>query len=176
MAKSKQLWYGTWATAWGPMGGVRSGKGLVRIVLPHYQMDQLEQLLAWEHQGAVRDDASFADVVSLCRDYFNRKVVDFSAVACDLPGGFAGVVLGACRSIPYGRTTSYSKLAKDIGRDDAARAVAAALGKNALPLVVPCHRVTYNDGTLGGFSAEGGTALKQRMLDLERAVYGASGV
>jgi len=45
--------------------------------------------------------------------------------------------------------------------------VAAALGKNPLPLVVPCHRVLYSDGRLGGFSAAGGVELKRRMLASE---------
>jgi methylated-DNA-[protein]-cysteine S-methyltransferase len=151
------------------MGGVASEAGLARIILPHYEMRDLEALIQWEHQEARRDDGAFEQVSQLCRDYFNAKTPDFSAVACDLPGGFAGVVLKACREIPYGQTLSYSQLAMTIGREDAARAVAAALGKNPIPLVVPCHRVTYADGKLGGFSAEGGVEFKRRMLDLERS-------
>ena len=54
-----------------------------------------------------------------------------------------------------------------IDRPDSARAVATAMSKNALPLVVPCHRVVYADGRPGGFSAAGGPELKERMLRLE---------
>ena len=64
------------------------------------------------------------------------------------------------------------KLARKIGREDAARAVATAMSKNPIPLVVPCHRVIYASGLPGGFSAEGGEALKVRMLELERSSRG----
>jgi len=166
---ANKLCYDVWPTAWGPMGAVAGPKGLVRVVLPHYQFDDLLELLAWEHKGSVRDKRPFARLVELSRSYFGGKGADFGEVACDLPGesGFSGKVLRACRAIPYGRTTSYGRLAMEIGREDAARAVATALSKNKIPLVVPCHRVTYSDGRPGGFSAPGGAAMKQRMLELE---------
>lgn len=168
--KSSSLFWDVWPTAWGAMGAMASATGLRRIVLPHYQPKDLEQLLAWEHQGAVREAKPFETLKQLSQAYFSAHRADFSAVACDLPaeGTFGGKVLRACRQVPYGSTRNYGYLAEQIGQADAARAVAAALGKNCLPLVIPCHRVTYADGRLGGFSAPGGIALKQRMLDLER--------
>lgn len=164
--------YAVWATAWGPMGGVMTAAGLRRIILPHYQADQLGDLLRWEFPGARRDEKPFEELIALCRDYFNAGRVDFSGVRCDLPSqrSFAGKVLRACAGIGYGQTRSYGSLAEQIGRPDAARAVAAALGKNLTPLVIPCHRVTYADGRAGGFSAEGGPELKKRLLALEQKV------
>ena len=163
-------WFAAWATAWGPMGAVAGERGLRRVVLPHYEMKDLLALLAWEHSAAVQDEAPFAPVIALTRDYFNGRAVDFAAVACDLPeeGSFSGKVLRALRAIPYGQTRTYSLLAQQIGCPDASRAVGAAVGKNPLPLVVPCHRVIRAGGGLGGFSAPGGVDVKQRMLDLER--------
>lgn len=168
--KISSLYWDVWPTAWGAMGAVASASGLRRIVLPHYQPKDLEQLLAWEHQGSIRDAKPFETFGQLSQAYFSARRVDFSAIACDMPaeGTLGGKVLRACRQIPYGSTRNYGYLAEQIGQPDAARAVAAALGKNSLPLVIPCHRVTYADGRLGGFSAPGGTALKQRMLDLEK--------
>ena len=168
--RDESLSYDVWATAWGPMGAVASPAGIRRVVLPHYQFDDLVALLAWEHTGAARSEARFEALLRLSRDYFNARPVDFGDVICDLPGesSFAGIVLRACRKIPYGRTMSYSALAREIGREDAARAVATAMGKNPIPLVVPCHRVTYADGRAGGFSAPGGPELKRRMLELEK--------
>lgn len=165
----KTLYFSAWPTAWGPMGGVMGPAGLERIILPHYQLKDLLELLAWEHQGAVRDDKPFEPLIALCRDYFNGKVVSFDTIACAVPAEttLGGLVLRACRAIPYGQTRSYHALAQIIDRPDSARAVAAALGKNSIPLVIPCHRVTYADGSLGGFSATGGVQIKQRMLDLE---------
>jgi methylated-DNA-[protein]-cysteine S-methyltransferase len=151
------------------MGGVAGADGLRVIVLPHYQADELAQLLAWEHPGSVPEEAPFAQVIELSRKYFNGQAVDFSDLPCDLPGerAFAGIVLRACRRIAYGQTTTYGQMAKEMGRPEASRAVAGALAKNPLPLVVPCHRVTYSGGGLGGFSAPGGVDVKRRMLALE---------
>jgi methylated-DNA-[protein]-cysteine S-methyltransferase len=166
--------YAVWPTAWGPMGAAAGARGVCRVVLPHYPADQLRDLLAWEYPQAVHEEGLLADLIALSRDYFNAKRVDFAPIACDLPaeGSFAGKVLRACRSIPYGQTRSYHDLAEMIGCGDAARAVAAALSRNALPLVVPCHRVTYADGRCGGFSSPGGEATKKRLLELERSVAG----
>ena len=169
--KSNDTHYDVWTTAWGPIGAVAGPRQLRRIVLPHYSPDDLQALLAWQCPAAVRDAGPFELLTSLTREYINGKVVDFAEIQCELPAetSFSGKVLRACRDIPHGRTVSYSALADRIGRSEAPRAVAGALSRNAIPLVIPCHRVTYRDGRLGGFSAEGGLALKQRMLDMEAA-------
>jgi methylated-DNA-[protein]-cysteine S-methyltransferase len=165
------LFYSVFPTAAGPIGAVAGDDGLLRVVLPHYQRDELLAILAFEHAEA-RLDAQhpvLADLANLSQAYFNAQPVSFNDLPCKLPGeaSFGGMVLRACREIPYGQTVSYSHLARTIGREDAARAVATTLGKNVIPLVIPCHRVTYADGRLGGFSAEGGVDLKRRMLVLE---------
>ena len=161
----------------GPMGGVRGPDGLRRIILPHYAMDDLRALLAWEHAGAAADDAAFEDVAALCRAYFNRQAVDFADVPCDLSavGPFARRILQTCRTIPYGQTRTYTQLALMAKEDGKQRAAAQALGANPVPLVIPCHRVVAAGGGLGGFTAEGGADLKKRLLDLERAVAGSGG-
>jgi len=162
--------YAAWTTAWGPMGAVADGAGLTRVVLPHYRMDDLAALLAWEHPGASPDEEPFAAFMELSRAYFNAKPVGFPAIPCQLPPerSFSGQVLRACRAIPHGQSVSYGELARRIGQEEAARAVATALSRNPTPLVIPCHRVTYSNGQPGGFSAEGGPALKQRLLALEK--------
>lgn len=166
--------YAVWPTSWGVMGAVAGPRGLTRVVLPHYQRKDLLALLAWEHQGAVLDEAPFQAFIRASTDYFAARPADFSAVLVDLPGEdtFFGKVYRACQAVPPGRQVSYRELAIEIDQPDAARAVATALGKNPTPLVVPCHRIIYSSGGLGGFSAEGGLALKQRMLDLEAAKKG----
>jgi len=60
-------------------------------------------------------------------------------------------------------------VALEMGRPGAERAVAGALARNPLPLIVPCHRVVRSDGGMGGFSAPGGVAMKEAMLRLEGA-------
>lgn len=151
------------------MGAVAGPGGLRRVELPHYQPSDLNDLLKWHHPGARRDEEPLGRLIELCSAYFNGRAVDFSQIACDLPaaGTFGGKVLRACRTILHGQTRSYVSLADQIGAPDSARAVAAALGRNPVPLVVPCHRVIYADGRAGGFSAPGGVELKRRMLQLE---------
>ena len=63
------------------------------------------------------------------------------------------------------RTVSYQELAVAIGRPKAVRAVGAANGANPIPIIIPCHRVIGNDGSLTGIG--GGLPLKKRLLELE---------
>ena len=168
---AQDLTYAVWPTAWGAMGALAEAGRISRVILPHYSPGDLDDLVRWEHPGCVKDDAPMAAFIDLSRAYFNGRAVDFGKLDCLLQAesSFAGIVLRACRQIPHGQTVSYSHLARTIGREDAARAVATALGKNAVPLIIPCHRVTYADGRAGGFSAAGGVDLKTRMLALESA-------
>ena len=68
--------------------------------------------------------------------------------------------------IPYGRTISYGRLARRLGKPGAARAVGTANGRNPLPIVIPCHRVIGSDGSLTGYG--GGLRFKRALLELER--------
>jgi methylated-DNA-[protein]-cysteine S-methyltransferase len=78
---------------------------------------------------------------------------------------FQKKVWHALREIPFGKTRSYSDLAKTLGSPKACRAVGAANGKNPLSIVIPCHRVIATDGTLSGFA--GGLDAKATLLTLE---------
>lgn len=69
--------------------------------------------------------------------------------------------------IPYGKTFSYSDIAKKIKNDKAVRAVGTANGRNPISLIVPCHRVIAADGTLGGYA--GGLEIKEKLLRLEQS-------
>ena len=78
-----------------------------------------------------------------------------------------------CR-IPKGETVTYKELAKKIGRPEAVRAVANAVGANPMPArlnsrsggapLIPCHRVVRSDGMLGGYSGKGGVKTKRALL------------
>jgi methylated-DNA-[protein]-cysteine S-methyltransferase len=76
-------------------------------------------------------------------------------------------VYDALRQVRVGETVGYGELAALAGAPGAARAVGQAVGKNPLPIVVPCHRVLASGGKVGGFSAFGGLATKRRMLAIE---------
>lgn len=74
----------------------------------------------------------------------------------------------ALQRLPFGETVSYGELASRIDAPAACRAVGAAVGRNPLLLLLPCHRVLGRDGTLRGFAA--GTALKHALLEFERRI------
>ena len=84
-------------------------------------------------------------------------------------GPFERSVYEVTRAIPPGETLTYGEVARRIGEPGAARAVGQALGANPLPIVIPCHRVLGAGGQLVGFSANGGTETKRRMLLIEGA-------
>lgn len=69
--------------------------------------------------------------------------------------------------IPSGQSCSYAELARRLGQPRAARAVGAAVGRNPLSVIVPCHRVVGSDGSLTGYA--GGLPRKQALLQLEGA-------
>lgn len=77
----------------------------------------------------------------------------------------------ALRSIPFGATRTYSEVAKQLGQPKAIRAVARACATNPTSIVVPCHRVIREDGTLAGY--RWGLARKQRLLEQERRAANA---
>lgn len=99
-------------------------------------------------------------------DYLAGRRRTFS-VPLDLRQGtpFQQSVWQALRQIPYGASASYGELATRIGRPAAVRAVGAAVGRNPLSIVVPCHRVLGADGALTGYA--GGLARKTALLQLE---------
>ena len=80
---------------------------------------------------------------------------------------FQKKVWNEIKKIPKGRTTSYKQIAIAIGHPKAARAVANACGKNPNPIITPCHRVIASDGTIVGYSAEGGVNTKRALLAKE---------
>jgi len=76
-----------------------------------------------------------------------------SSLPLDLSGvsPFTRKVLQAARTIPYGKTVSYARLAAMAGNPAGVRAAASVMRSNPFPLVVPCHRVIRSDGSPGGF-------------------------
>lgn len=101
-------------------------------------------------------------------EYFAGRRAFFS-----VPVDFAGLrpfqrqVLALTHHIPFGETRTYSWIARRIGHPDAVRAVGTALGRNPLPILVPCHRVLRSDGGLGGYAF--GLDTKRGLIGLERA-------
>ncbi len=99
---------------------------------------------------------------------------DLSAIELDMDGvpPFHRRVYALARTIAPGETMSYGEIAAQLGAAGSARAVGQALARNPFAIVVPCHRVLAAGGKVGGFSANGGTTTKLRLLSIERARTG----
>ena len=80
---------------------------------------------------------------------------------------FQKKVWNEIKAIPKGTTKSYKQIAIAIGHPKAARAVANACSKNPNPIITPCHRVIASDGSIGGYTAEGGVNAKRALLAQE---------
>ena len=98
--------------------------------------------------------------------YFAGTLRQFSLALAPQGTPFQQAVWRALQDIPYGETTSYGALARQLGKPQAARAVGAANGQNPLALVIPCHRVVGSTGKLIGYA--GGLDIKQALLAFER--------
>jgi methylated-DNA-[protein]-cysteine S-methyltransferase len=115
----------------------------------------------------VRGDRKNQKILTQLKRYLKRELKHFDC-PLDMRGtSFEKKVWSALKKIPYGTTRSYKDIAKNIGHPKAFRAVGNANGCNAIPLIVPCHRVIESNGGLGGFGH--GLKVKKRLLDLERA-------
>ncbi len=101
---------------------------------------------------------------------------DLRDIMLDLEGvpDFDRRVYATAREVPPGDTITYGELAQRLGDAQLARAVGQALGANRFAIVVPCHRVLAAHGGAGGFSAPGGLRTKLRLLEIERARFGAA--
>jgi methylated-DNA-[protein]-cysteine S-methyltransferase len=112
-----------------------------------------------------RDPQRLAEALGQLEEYFAGRRRTFDLPLAPAAGGLDRDVRRALLAIPHGRTLSYGELADTVGRPDRIRAVAAANGRNRLPIVVPCHRVIGADGSLVGY--RGGLTMKRALLDLE---------
>lgn len=99
-------------------------------------------------------------------EYFLKKRQEFSLELAPQGTMFQKRVWAALAKIPYGRVVTYGQIAAAIGQPTAVRAAASAVGKNPLPIVLPCHRVVAAKG-LGGFAW--GLSAKRTLLETEGA-------
>ncbi len=98
--------------------------------------------------------------------YFRGRLKEFRQATRFAQGtAFEQRIWLALREVPYGETRTYKWIAERAGSPKAVRAAGQALGRNPLPLVLPCHRILASDGTIGGFSS--GVEVKKRLLGLE---------
>lgn len=162
-------------TAIGTCGVAWSDAGLARVQLPETTSTAAEARLARIGGGAVKATAPYpeaiANLVADIQALLRGERIDFSSVRLDLARlpDFDRRVYDITRAIPAGATLTYGDVATKLGDIGLSRAVGQALGRNPLPIVIPCHRVVAAGGEIGGFSATGGASTKRRILDIESA-------
>jgi methylated-DNA-[protein]-cysteine S-methyltransferase len=145
-----------------PLGNVtivRTGEALTGLYFPshRYAPDR--------HTLGPRTDVGFEDVTRQLDEYFAGHRASFH-LALD-PGGddVQRAVWDLVKKVPYGATTTYGAIAAEMGGNVTAREVGAAVARNPLCVLIPCHRVIGSDGKLTGYA--GGLDRKRALLDLE---------
>ncbi|MBS7637616.1 methylated-DNA--[protein]-cysteine S-methyltransferase [Candidatus Bathyarchaeota archaeon] len=142
-----------------------SEKGLLKIDLLTSEEQFLADLRKITSSKPIRDARRFTKIEGLLEEYFRGNKVIFD-IPLDLNGTeFQKDVWRAIYKVPFGRLSSYGRIAEEIGRPKAVRAVGNAVGANPLPIVIPCHRIIRADGGLGGYG--GGIDLKLYLLSIE---------
>lgn len=158
-------------TELGFVGIAWNSKGLRRLCLFQNDRAAIERRL--ERSGATAHQDALPEWVAVLlhdiRGYAKGKKIDFSAVPVDLTGvdDFRLAIYEAARKLEFGQATTYGELARQAGHAGLPRETGQALGANPVPLVIPCHRILAAGGKIGGFSAPGGSATKEKMLALE---------
>ena len=104
--------------------------------------------------------------------YFTGKAPDFTPPLHPIGSAFRRSVWEILLQIPYGQTTTYGEIARQLSKKQglermSAQAVGGAVGHNEISIIIPCHRVVGADGSLTGYA--GGIGKKEKLLELERA-------
>ena len=136
--------------------------------------------LYFPHHWHLPDLASFGEYRDAGLDEVRRQLGEYLAGErreFDVPVETAGSPLQErvwrlIGQIPYGETASYGELARELGGVVTAQEVGAAVGRNPVSIIIPCHRVVGASGGLTGYA--GGLRRKRILLDLERDVAGHS--
>lgn len=116
-----------------------------------------------------QDDDILKETRKQLDEYFDTIRKEFNLPIITVGTDFQKSVWEALLKVPYGVTSTYLQLAKNIGNEKAVRAVASANGANSIGLIIPCHRIIGSNGDLTGYA--GGLAFKKRLLELENNLF-----
>ena len=134
------------------------GGALTRLYMSPFHLDS-----AWEH-----DPEALAEPIRQLAEYFAGERTGFELELAPAGTVFQQRVWALLLEIPYGETTTYGALARELGDPRKVRAVGLANGRNPISIVVPCHRVIGAGGSLVGYG--GGLERKRTLLALEAEV------
>jgi methylated-DNA-[protein]-cysteine S-methyltransferase len=165
--------FAVFETAIGRCAIAWSGEGIIGLALPERDDRSLRVRMQRRHPGMKEGPAPsrVRDAIADIQRLLVGEKRDLSAVVVDLTDipEFDRRVYAEARTISPGDTVTYGDIAHRLGDGSLSRAVGQALGRNPIPVIVPCHRVLAAQGKMGGFSAPGGTSTKRRLLEIEGA-------
>ena len=177
-APMSQTFYTLFDTALGRCGLAWGDRGIVAVSFPEASDEatatRLRRQTSAAREAVETDDvpAEIAAAIAGIQALAEGKAERFEGVALDMAGigDFEREVYRLTFAIAPGETRTYGDLARDMGDVAESRRVGQALGRNPIPIIVPCHRVVGAGGTMTGFSAPGGTEMKRKLLKIEGAI------
>ena len=155
----------------GPLLAAGTDRGLVRLSYLEFrdEAQTLQQLADDVSPRVLEAPARLDPVRRELHEYFEGRRHSFDVDIDWSPmGEFQRRILAATAAIPFGGHLSYGEVAERAGKPRAFRAAGTALGRNPIPIVIPCHRVWAAGGRLGGYT--GGLERKRLLLELEGAL------
>lgn len=155
MTKAEQTYF-TYLTPLGPMTVASDGTAVTHVLFGTHVLE-----------GRAAPSELTNRTANELQEYLAGKRTAFDIPLAPAGTEFQRAVWKALQNIPYGQTRSYADIAAVVGNPKATRAVGSANNRNPIAVLIPCHRVVGANGKLTGYA--GGLALKQRLLDLERA-------
>ena len=169
------LSYCVFDTAIGSIGLGWTDRGIARVLLPQRDRQAMERKVGALDGTVAAPPEWVARVVDQLKSYAAGEPVPFDDVPVDLDGvdDFRLAIYDAARRLEFGVTTTYGALAASVGYAGLARETGAALGQNPVPIIIPCHRILAAGNRIGGFSAPGGSATKEKMLTMEGVRVGS---
>ncbi len=146
----------------------RNGR-VIRLDILTEKPDLIRKNVKKAYPDGIFTEKPFLDTWKDLDYYLRGKKVEFHAEIdiSDLRP-FTQNVLKELLKIPYGELRSYGWIGRQLGYHNASRAVGQAVGRNPLPIIIPCHRVIRENGTIGGFSS--GVNIKKRLLAIEGSI------
>ncbi|WP_405148793.1 methylated-DNA--[protein]-cysteine S-methyltransferase [Nocardia salmonicida] len=150
------------------------GDSVVRFQLPEASEEETLARITRPFDGSVVPESApgpvIVEAIAGIRAHLDGALDSLRWIEVDLRGvpEFHRAVYAVTRDIDPGHTLSYGDIASRIGAPGSPQAVGQALGRNPVPLIIPCHRVLAADHALHGFSAPGGIGTKARLLEIER--------
>lgn len=150
----------------GPLTLVRDDDGLTGLYYPGHWTNPDQTGFGPQVEPAV--DGDFDGAITQLNEYFAGTRRHFDIALKPVGSERAQQLWRLLTEIPYGRTTTYGALARELGNGISPRAIGGFVGHNPLSIFVPCHRVVGSTGKLTGYA--GGLERKRYLLELEKAI------